>query len=449
MSITKPRRMHVDRRSTSVVASIVLVTLFGLLGVLAPARAVTPGTNGEIAYIRKTSGALGEIFVMNSDGSQKGNLTGTPGIGESSPAWSPKGLGLAYQGVGSGDRRIFVLNLTSGVSRRVSGGPFADRFPAWSPNGKKIAYRSLRQRATETGLGSADIYVVPARGGTPQLLTSLPGINTDPAWSPDGTKIAFASNSDGNYDLYVMNADGSGVVQLTDDGVGPPAISNRFPTWSPDGTGIAYTSTRLDHNEEIYVMDVSGGFVNPPSTRLTDNLVIDRSPAWSPDGARIAFASRQGGIFDIWTMDASDGGGLAQLTSGTANSTEPSWQSLGGCTIVGTNGANTINGTSGSDVICALGGNDRVDGRGGGDVIYGGPGADVLLGRLGADVIHGGRGNDTITGAGHRDRLFGGYGRDTIHARDGLRDLLDGGPSGDRARVDRALDRRRRIEVLF
>jgi Tol biopolymer transport system component len=424
-----------------------LALALGGLVLAAPARAVTPGVDGEIAYVQRANGSRSDLFAMNANGSNKGRLTTTRRVGEGTPAWSPRGGQLAFQAVRNGVRRIFVLNVSTGVVRRVSDGPFSDRFPAWSPNSRRIAYRSLRRLASGGDLGSAHIYTVPSTGGARVQLTEGTGINTDPAWSPDGTRIAFASNRDGNYDIYVMDADGSDVVQLTTDGVGPPVVNNRYPTWSPDGTSIAYASNRLERDEEIYVLDPDAPA--DPDVRLTDNPGLDRWPAWSPGGSRIAFASNRDGTFDIFTMNAVDGSGVTRLTSGTARRTEPSWQSIPGCTIVGTNGSNQITGTPGADVICALGGGDTIDGRGGADLIYGGPGTDVIRGGLGNDTIFAGRGNDTIFGGSGRDRLFGEYGRDTLFARDRQRDRLDGGPARDRARIDPRLDRRQRIEVLF
>jgi Tol biopolymer transport system component len=438
-------QMHVRRVS----AFVGLMLVLGGLMLTPSALAVSPGDDGEISYVNQPSGSRSDLFAMNSNGSERGNLTKTRRVAESTPAWSPSGVLLAFQALDGGVRRIFVRNVSTGVVQRVSSGPSADRFPTWSPDGSEIAYRSLRRRASGADLGAADIYVVPRAGGTRVKLTTMPGTNTDPTWSPDGTKIAFASNSDGNYDIYVMDADGANVVNLTNDGVGPPAVSNRFPSWSPDGMKIAYTSNRNNQNEEIYYLDVSGGFVAPPSVRLTTDPARDRSPAWSPSGSKVAFASNRGGTFNIWTMNAADGSGLDKLTSGTAKKTEPSWQSLAGCTIVGTNGANVLTGTPGADVICALGGNDTIRGRGGADRIFGGPGADVIRGGPSSDLIHAGRGNDTIHGDDGRDRILSGYGRDTLFARDRQRDRLDGGPARDRARIDRRLDQRKRIEAFF
>jgi Tol biopolymer transport system component len=426
------------------------ITVFTGLVLAIPAQAANPGTDGEISYVRQAAGARADLYSMNSNGSEKGRLTRSQTVGEATPSWSPTGALLAFQGIRDGDRRIFVRNAATGVVRQVSSGPSADRFPTWSPNSRTIAYRSLRCRTCEGGIGDGDIYSVGRRGGARVKLTTQAGINTDPAWSPDGARIAFASNTDGNYDIYVMNADGSNVIQLTNDGAGPPAISNRFPNWSPDGMSIAYVSTRNNQNEEIYVMDVSGGFVlNPPTTRLTTNPAIDRSPSWSPSGAKIAFTSNRDGDYDIWSMNAADGSGLAKLTTGAAKETEPTWQPLVGCTIVGTNGNNSLNGTAGADVICALGGNDTIGTGGGADRIYGGPGDDAISSGSGNDTLNGGRGGDVLRSGAGRDRLFGADGNDTFVTRDRQRDRLDGGPGRDRARADRRLDRRVRIEVLF
>jgi hypothetical protein len=127
------------------------------------------------------------------------------------------------------------------------------------------------------------------------------------------------------------------------------------------------------------------------------------------------------------------------------------------CTIVGTVGPDHLRGTPGPDVICGLGGNDVILGLGGNDVIYGGPGYDVIDGGAGNDVIYGGLGRDRIAGGFGKDRLdggrgadvlLGGPGRDMLDARNGIADVVNGGPGWDRGRVDRRLDRRVSIEKL-
>jgi len=412
-------------------------------------RASAVAVDGEIAYLHVLPNGSGDLFVMNSDGTAKANLTRSS-ADEQDPAWSPTGLRLAYQRIVTGGRRVYVLNPDTGSARQVSTGPFSDRFPAWSPNGRRIVYRSLKTfpKPSTGSLGSADLWVISSRGGARTNITQTAGdVDTDPSWGrlEDGTtKVVFASNTNGNFDLYAVDPDGQNRIQLTDD----PA-DDRYPAWSPDGKSIAFVSTR-DGNEEIYVMDVSqasGGLrINPTTTRLTNDPSVDRSPAWAPTGGKIAFASRRTGNYDIFVM-SDDGTGTTQMTTSTERDWSPSWQPLD-CTIVGTNGPDMLNGTPGDDVICGLGGNDTIDGRGGDDVIFGGPGNDTLAGGSGRDTIHGGRGNDTLRGGTGSDRLFGAGGRDKFFARDGTRDRVNGGPGRDRARVD-AKDRLKSIEVRF
>ena len=108
--------------------------------------------------------------------------------------------------------------------------------------------------------------------GKTNLTSSLTNSIYDPAWSPDGQKIAFLSYVNGNYEIYVMNADGSNVLRLTENNA-----SDDSPAWSPDSKMIAFVSGR-DGDSEIYVMDADGGHVK----RLTSNEASDYSPVWLP-----------------------------------------------------------------------------------------------------------------------------------------------------------------------
>lgn len=143
----------------------------------------------------------------------------------------------------------------------------------------------------------------------------------DPEPSPDGSRIAFvvADYASGVADIWVMNRDGSNLVQLTTD----PEIDDS-PSWSPDGARIVFRSFRTQRDGDIWVMDVDGSdpvnLTPDPLPGVTD----ERRPAWSPDGARIAYASNAGGNFDIWVMDA-DGGNPVRLTNSPDLDAEPAW----------------------------------------------------------------------------------------------------------------------------
>jgi Tol biopolymer transport system component len=160
-----------------------------------------------------------------------------------------------------------------------------------------------------------DIYLVKLDGSDPVRLTDDPARDSFPAWSPDGKKIVFVSNRDGNQDIFVLNPDGSGQTNLT-----PHEKPDKHPVWSPDGTRIAFESQR-DGRSEIYVMNADGS----DQRRLTDNGRNNEEPEWSPDGSRIAFASRPIGdsVCQVHVMDA-DGTNQTQLTAeGTRCS--PTW----------------------------------------------------------------------------------------------------------------------------
>ena len=209
----------------------------------------------------------------------------------------PEGLNVA-------DRPVVVAPTPAPATRLTVHDAFDSR-PDWSPDGRRIAFNSNRD-------GNWEVYVMNADGSGVTRLTENDVVDGSPTWSPDGTRIAFDSTRDGDWDIYVMNADGSGVTRLTDNDA-----YDLSPVWSPDGRRMAFQSQR-DGNWEIYVMNAAGSGV----TRLTYNSAQDGSPAWSPDGRRIAFSSGRDGKREIYVMDAA---GVTRLTVRDAHDVGPAW----------------------------------------------------------------------------------------------------------------------------
>ncbi|MBT7081114.1 MAG: DUF5050 domain-containing protein, partial [Chloroflexi bacterium] len=174
-------------------------------------------------------------------------------------------------------------------------------------SGDKIAFASIRD-------GNWEIYTMDADGTGQTNNTNNPEDDSRPAWSPDGSSIAFTSYRDGNWEIYTMDADGGNPTRITYN-----TAIDFTPSWSPDGTKIAFYSTR-DGNREIYVMNADG----TNQTRLTNNPASDRSPSWSSDSSKIALYSDRDGNDEIYVMNA-DGTGLINITSNPAKDYFAAW----------------------------------------------------------------------------------------------------------------------------
>ena len=191
--------------------------------------------------------------------------------------------------------------------------------PAWSPDGTQIAFTTSRD-------GNLEVYIMQADGSNPVNLTNNPGFDAEPTWSPDGTKIAFITDRDGHgdiddfFEVYVMDADGSNPINLTND----PGSNDFSPAWSPDGTRIAFTSVLGDLGRlEIFVMNADG---SSPVNLTNNSAADDFFPAWSSDGTKIAFTTNRDGILnsEVYVMDA-DGSNPSNVTNDPGNDFAPAW----------------------------------------------------------------------------------------------------------------------------
>jgi TolB protein len=272
------------------------------------------GINGiaetQIYYVSSRSGHK-EIWGMDYDGANQHPIT-TLGTIALSPHVSPDGSRLAFSAfTGSGwEIRMFSFDLNRLIAFPRFGG--TNLSPAWSPDGSKLAFSSSRS-------GDPEIYVIDQSGGNLRRITNSKGPDVSPVWNrKTSSQISWVSGRTGLPQIYVMESDGTNVQQLTDQGY---AVS---PAWSPNGTIVAFSWMRhygpgAPGAEDIYIMDI----VSKQWVQLTHDGGRNDFPSWSPDGRHIVFQSNRSGSLQIWSMLA-NGENQKQITTSGSNS-EPDW----------------------------------------------------------------------------------------------------------------------------
>jgi len=267
----------------------------------------------KIAFVSQRSGNK-EIWMMDYDGYNPRQVTRC-GFICLTPRWSPDNTLIAYTAYEHGGSEASVprtsIHLHSMVmGRRVAFPAFkgTTTTPAWSPDGSQLAFSS-------SSTGDQEIYVVGRDGTRLRRLTFSRGVDISPAWNPrTGKHIGFVSDRGGSPQIYLMDADGASVERLT-SGEGY-AVS---PAWSPNGQLLAFAWQRGEGNFDIYIMDVATRQV----VQLTSNSGRNEEPSWAPDGRHLVFQSTRSGRNQIWMMLA-DGSGPRQLTFEGVN-TAPQW----------------------------------------------------------------------------------------------------------------------------
>jgi len=233
-----------------------------------------------------------DVWTIDADGTHLTRLTHAPGH-EFDPSWSPDGTRIAFRSERSGEPEIWVMNADGAGQRRLATG----LSPAWSPDGSLIAFSGMK-----------GLSVIRPDGTGLRVLPHTEG-GEYPSWSPDGTRIAFNSNLTGDHVMYIAQADGSKVTDLSSVGEGWQV------DWSPDGRSILFTSHRdhPDNYTDVYVMRPDGSSIR----RLTNRGGY--APAWSPDGQHIAFSAPA-----LFVMNP-DGTGATRLPTDVGETSLPDW----------------------------------------------------------------------------------------------------------------------------
>jgi len=442
------------------VAMAVLFLASALVSTEPSAQTTSP--EGKIVYVKQGTEpsehcdeqhACDDIWVMDADGTNQTNLTNTPDTNEGQPAWSPDGTKIAFTGPGDlnedgvrlGD--IYVMDADGTNRTNLTDTPNrSDYQPSWAPSGAQLTF--VRVVEGRVFLEQPDIFVMdtdPATKDDAINLTQTDESEYDPAWSPDGAKIAFAGVRNSGWEIVTMDPDGQNEKILTGDGFDG---NDEAPDWSPDGTKVVFMKESqvggCCEPWEIWAVNRDGS----GDTNLTNDPSYDMGPSWSPDGTEIIFSSTRARTdedpsrTDIYTMPAP-----TTLPPPSETAATPTMEQGEGVmafvqSTLSTGTACTLSGTSGADVLTGTPANDVICGGGGADLIRGGGGNDTLYGGLGKDALYGGKGTDSLVGGGGADSIFGGDKDDDLNSRDGVsgNDSLDCG-SGTDAKVADATEK--------
>ena len=268
-----------------------------------------------------------------------GCLLGASGCGGSGPS----GDDIAFVSSREGDYAIYLMDADGSGEGRVTdergdtstgAGVQFQTDPAWSPDATRIAFASARE-------GTFDIYLMNADGTGTTRLTSTNANDRGPSWSPDGRRIAFSRSSDGGQ-VWVMNADGTGARRLTDE-----LAEEGEPSWSPNGRWIAYTHRASGTDvREIWVARPDG----TGRRSVTRLEAKSYAPDWAPDSQRLAFSANRDGVrYDIFTIGV-DGNDLRRPVRSPTDAFEPAWSP---------DGAEIAFSRDGAIVVTTLGGVER------------------------------------------------------------------------------------------
>jgi Tol biopolymer transport system component len=255
---------------------------------------------------RSNRGGRDAIYLVQPTGTRVTRLTDS--IQDGDPNWSRDGRRFVFASGRDATSEIGLSNYDHEY-RALTHGKWFDTDPAWSPDGTRIAFSRSRT------LGHNDLYIVDATSGATRRLTTLPGMSWQPTWSPDGRQVAFVHFEGFGAQVWVVNANGQKPHALTRNG-----SWNIHPSWSPDGGSIVYAS-RQSGVDGLTILNLR---THTRRTLIHDRFGAS-APAWSPDGRLIAYQSLGGTSLANVFVISPDGTGRRQLTNNNANNEAPAW----------------------------------------------------------------------------------------------------------------------------